>query len=508
MTSVLSKRICRCFWAIALTCAPVAGAAEETAAGLTLDEALALALDQSPRLEVFGWDQRAADARIVQAGLRPNPELEIEFEDVRLDSGPDLRRRSSSLGATVSPGSFAVPIGGGNTVNVPAPAFGSSASLGLERESGARSGFREAEVTVSLSQTIEVGGKRAKRLRLARRERDLATWDYEAARADVIAETVSAFLAVLGAQERLQLANELLVSSADTEKAIAVRVNAGKVSPLELNRASIALANERIAVSDAEHRLAAARARLVSMWGGREANFTNVAGTLGAVYPIPPIATLIDAIGANPDVARWADEITAREAQFELARAKRLPDPTVWLGISSAGLPERDSTAVTLNRGSGVNVARNQSHFEDTREERLEFGVRWPLPIFNRNQGAAEEARHLASKAAAQRRAAESRVFADLSGAYESLAAASARTDTLQQDVLPQAEEAHTKTLRGYEAGKFELLNVLDAQRALFRARNDYLDALSAFHQYAVQVERLSGIAIGPDRGAEETGAS
>ena len=500
MNSVSSIKFLRYWFVFALVLAPLCVVAE----GLTIDEALAMALKQSPRLELFDWDQRAADARIIQAGLRPNPELEIEFEDVRLGDGPDKRTRSSSFGATISGGTLPVPVGGGNVLNLPVPMVGSSGSRGIVQESGARSGFRESEITVSLSQTIEIGGKRAKRLRLARSERELATWDYEAARADVIAETLSAFVSVLGAQERLSLAHELLELSALTERTIDVRVEAGKVSPLESNKASIAHANERIAVNDVKHDLASARARLVSMWGGREAMFTKAVGALGDVYSIPELAVLIGAIDANPDVARWADEIAAREAQFELARAKRLPNPTVWLGVSSAGLENRDSHAIKLNRGSGFDFSQSHSGFGTSREELLEFGLRWPLPVFNRNQGAIEEAQHRVSKAAAERRMTESLVFASLSRAYELLAAAKERAEALQGDVLPQAQETHTKSLRGYEAGKFELLDVLDAQRAWFRARNDYLDAVTAFHQRAVDVERLSGIGIGPGSDTEE----
>ncbi len=500
MNSVSSKTKYSCWWTLVLTSVSFAAAADE----LTIDEALAMAMEQNPRLEVFEWDQRVADARIVQAGLRPNPELEIEFEDVRLGSGPDQRTRSSSFGAAIGAGSVAVPVGGGNSVNVPVSALSSSGSRGIQRQSGARSGFRDAEITVSLSQTIEIGGKRAKRVRLARQKRELATWDYEAVRADVMAETLAAFVGVVASQERLALARELLTLSERTQHAISIRVDAGKVSPLESNKAAIAVANDRIAVTDAEHRLVAARSRLVSMWGGREAMFTKAAGALGDVYPIPEFETLVDAIGENPDIARWADEIVAREAQFELERAGRFPNPTIWLGISSAGLPERETNSFTRNRGAGFDLARTQSDFESSREERLEFGVRWPLPIFNRNQGASEEAQHLVSRAAAQRRVAESNVFAGLSNVHETLAAAKQRAESLQQDVLPLAEETHAKSLRGYEAGKFDLLDVLDAQRAWFRARNNYLDALAAFHQHAVSVERLSGIAIGPRSDTEE----
>ena len=482
MNSVTSAKIHPVCCVLAVVLLPYAAVAED----LTIEQALTRALEQSPRLEMYDWDKRAADARIIQAGLRPNPELEIELEDVRLGSGPEQRTRSSSFGATLGAGTVPVPVGGGSTVGVPVPTVGSSTSRGIAHQSGSRSGLAEAEITVSISQTIEIGGKRTKRLRLARQERELAAWDYEAARADVIAETLSAFILVLSAQETLALAEELQTLGERTERTIEARVNAGKVSPLDLNKASIALANERIVVNDAEHRLTAARTQLVSTWNGREAMFTKAAGALGDVYSVPTFQSLMDGISANPDIARWADEVAAREAQFELARSQRWPDPTVRLGISSAGLPERDSSSLTFRGLTGVDLSRERSDFGDSREERLELGLKWPLPIFNRNQGATEEARHLVSKAAAERRLVESSVFAGLSRAYELLAASKERAEALRENVLPQAEETYTKSLRGYEAGKFELLDVLDAQRAWFQARTDHLNAVSGFHRHAI----------------------
>jgi cobalt-zinc-cadmium efflux system outer membrane protein len=47
--------------------------------------------------------------------------------------------------------------------------------------SGEFQGFQSAEITIHLSQLIELAGKRGKRVRVAALERDLTAWDYEAA---------------------------------------------------------------------------------------------------------------------------------------------------------------------------------------------------------------------------------------------------------------------------------------------------------------------------------------
>jgi len=48
---------------------------------ITLSGALALGLERSPELASFAWEVRAREARALQAGFRPNPELALQIEE-------------------------------------------------------------------------------------------------------------------------------------------------------------------------------------------------------------------------------------------------------------------------------------------------------------------------------------------------------------------------------------------------------------------------------------------
>lgn len=60
----------------------LAWAADRETAILTLPKALARVLQSSPELAVYPYEIRAAEARTLQAGLRPNPVLSVEVENV------------------------------------------------------------------------------------------------------------------------------------------------------------------------------------------------------------------------------------------------------------------------------------------------------------------------------------------------------------------------------------------------------------------------------------------
>jgi cobalt-zinc-cadmium efflux system outer membrane protein len=64
---------------------------------------------------------------------------------------------------------------------------------------------------------------------------------------------------------------------------------------------------------------------------------------------------------------------------------------------------------------------------------------------------------------------------------------------TLKRDVLPAAKRVFEGLSEGYRQGKFRYLDVLDAQRTLFKAQATYIEALANYHETSVEIERLIG---------------
>lgn len=383
---------------------------------LTLSQAQELALQSNPQLAAVGWEVQTGEARTLQAGLAPNPEVSVEVENVA-GSG-DLR------------------------------------------------GVDSAEITLFLSQEIEVAGKRRKRTHVAALERDLATWDYEATRLDVLTQVTRAFVEVLSLQERLELHEELVRLAEQVVNTATERVRSGKVSPLEETRARLVLSQTRITRARTQRELEGARKRLVTVWGGSSPAFERVQGELESITAIPSVEQIAEHLPQNPAMARWATALAQRQAALQLEEARQIPNPSLGAGFR---------------------------YFNETDDRALVMEVSMPLPIFDRNQGNLLAARYQLAKAEAQRRAAETEVQANLAETYAALSAAFTNITRLQQEVLPDAQQAFAAVGEGYRQGKFGFLDVLDAQRTLFEARGQYLDALTAYHQARVTVERLIG---------------
>lgn len=278
--------------ALVATLTPPTNGQETNAAAnhLTLQTAATLALAQNPALLAHGYELRAATARAQQAGLRPNPELSLEVEDV---------------------------LGSGNY-----------------------RGGRNAQTTLQLSQLIELGGKRNARSEIASAQSTLKQTDAELARVEVLAAVAMQFIHVLGDQHELTLSRDATNLAEETLALAKRRVEAGNASPIEEKRANIQLSKARLLEEHDEHELLVARRKLAALWGATNATFGELQADLFARPPLPNFDELSARISHSPELARWASETSVRDAEVKLADARRRPDLTAGAGVRQFAGPD------------------------------------------------------------------------------------------------------------------------------------------------------------------------
>ena len=285
----------------------------EPTGNISLPEAIAAALAHNPKLKALSLDINAAQARSLQAGLLPNPELEIEVGE----------------------------IGG----------------------TGERSGYDSSETPIS-SCNIELGGKRSKRMRIASLEQEIVELDYASERLDMINEVIKAFIEIQAAQEQLNLAEEVVRLSEQAYQAAAEKVEAGKNAPVDRTMAKIALSNARIEYEKAGNRLISTRNRLAAAWGSSEPVFEKAAGDFYELADTPELDKLTGLISQNPDVARWSMEKEKRRAALELEKAKKTSDIRLGGGIQYFNEP--DDSAIILGLSIPVPLFdRNQGNIKE-----------------------------------------------------------------------------------------------------------------------------------------------
>jgi len=253
------------------------------------------------------------------------------------------------------------------------------------------------------------------------------------------------------------------------QRVASLRLRSGIASPAEEIRAGVQVDVAEVEREHTEHELATARQRLAASWSGEQARFERAEGDLEALPAVPSRDDLAQRLEQSPGVARWQAELAQRDALRAGARSERAPD-------------------VTLSAGPRL--------LSGTDETALVVGVSLPLPLWNRNRGAIAEAEHRLAKLAAEARAARVRAVTELVTARVGLEASSEEAALLRTRVLPGTERAVEALRRGYQAGRFAQVEVLDAERARLAAREQYLKALSEAHHSAQQIERLTGVPL------------
>jgi cobalt-zinc-cadmium efflux system outer membrane protein len=394
---------------------PTALAAPE-AAPLTLGKAVERALASSPALAGFAYALRAEDARIEQAAQAPAPEAALEVENV----------------------------------------------LG----SGAYSGADAAEITLALSQVIELGGKRDLRAAAARSGRELVTVEQQAAQLDVLAEVSRRFIAVAAAEERRRLADEGTALAQATVDDVARRVRAAKSPEAELLRARTALARADLAGRQAESRLSAARQALAATWGASQPDFGAVQADLYALPALEDFAALAARLDASPDFLRFTSEARLREAEGRLAASQRRPDLELSAGVRR--FAEDDDNAFVL-------------------------GVAVPLAGGRRSAPAVTESTALRARAGADQAAARMEARTRLHALYTELQQAGREASVLRTEILPGLEKALDATRYAYERGRYGYLELVDARREFLEARGALIDAAVTARELLIDIERLTG---------------
>ena len=326
--------------------------------------------------------------------------------------------------------------------------------LGLDVEDATR---RQRTVTVSLSQRLELGGKRAARVQAAQKAREVAEVQTQQQRVETRATVTSAFFDTL-AQEALKL-SQLGTNVADK------RVLAGKVSPVERTRAKVVEAQMRMELTKAQGDFQVSLHVLRSALGGH-ASVDRVDGNLLVLPTLPAFQALLDSADRAPARRKAGLEVERWSAQAAVERSLRTPDVTLSMGV------KRDQES-----------SRNQ----------LVVGLSMPLPVFDRNVGNELASLKRRDKAEEEARALALTQRAELLSAHQRWSSATQVTQLLRQEVLPGAESAYAAATRGFSLGKFSYLEALDAQRTLLEAKTQYFASLAEAYRAASDVERLIG---------------
>lgn len=309
------------------------------AAGLSLAQAIAISVQSNKDLQAARYSVEEARARLLQAGLPPNPRLDIAAKN-------DLIFRNEG----------------------------------------------EYNASIGVSQQFSIAGRLAHQKTVARVDVALALAEIKQAELKLAGEVRSEFYRLLVLDRQISLRERLIAIEKALVAGTRERYKAAEVSELDVNTAQLELqrlSQERTLLLSQRIRQ---MARMKQLLGRSATQDLELDETLPAEEPLPALAELQrQALSSRPDLRFALLNADRAQANQALARAQRWEDWTVGVGLEQGrqvidgGPPQNSSRVIGLslsiplpwrNRNQGnIEVAAAAGAQADAQIEALKLSI-------------------------------------------------------------------------------------------------------------------------------------
>jgi len=409
--------------------------APEQGGGTTVQQLVHLALSRNAGL--LAARERLAEAQglLRQAGLRPNPAVDISFAN-------------------------------GDALN----------------SSG------ERELSVGYSHTFELGGKREHRVDVAQRGVELARSEIANRERLLASEVRIRYAEALAAIRNLRNADELLRLTEQSFNLAKARAEAGEAAPLERGLLQVEMnrinSDRLMFASQVERSLLEAKL-LADLPLDQELRLSDPLEKRPEV-PEPQKAVEI-ALSGRPDLAAARVRERLADAELQLARSDATPDIVARGGYSHVQ-SRFDQLGFSQPGGSLVPLR--------DKDNMITGGISILLPFANRNQGNIDAAIARQRAARLERESLERMVRQEVLVASSRLGAASGALELFNSGVIGQSQE-NLQIVRGaYDLGELRLLDVIQEQRRQIEIQRAYTDLLREALVATVELERAVGAPV------------
>ncbi|APR79077.1 Heavy metal RND efflux outer membrane protein, CzcC family protein [Minicystis rosea] len=341
---------------------------------------------------------------------------------------------------------------------------------------GARNatGMSAVNWLASLSQEIEIGGRRGARLDAARAEVGAQAKRASLTEREVAAAALVAYFEALSARDELALVNRLAESAEKLSESASSRAAQGLIPEVDANVAYAASMRARQTRAAVERRALAAHAALATTIGADPTKPLEVDGELVplAIHD-DSIAKLTEqAAGARAEVEIARAEQVANEHRATVLRRSRVPNITVNVSVGSDGFGERIITG-------GISVP-----------------IPLPSPLGRTNAGEIAEAVALAQRAGTEVERLRRQVRLEVVTAAQALASRRRELAAFDTKRLVRVEESLKSLGEELAAGRVTVRDALLAQQGLLDLLEAYVEAKRALCVASVDLARAAGIAL------------
>jgi cobalt-zinc-cadmium efflux system outer membrane protein len=204
---------------------------------------------------------------------------------------------------------------------------------------------------------------------------------------------------------------------------------------------------------------------------GLSAETTPQLAPLEPFGPVPALQQLQAELSTHAALLAARHQVEAAQSGVDLARAERLPDPTLRL-------------------------FHEQDFLNGRRQDVTGIGVGITVPLWDRNSGRIGEARAEVIQAQSDLQALERDLGSRLQQSYLHLNHLVQQGEHYRTRVFEPAQKVFDLTRKAYASGEVEILSLIDANNTYFDARERYLELLQEAWLEAAEVRLAAGLVL------------
>jgi len=339
-------------------------------------------------------------------------------------------------------------------------------SIGIGIDEASVDDFSERKQTIEIEQPLLLGSRRGPAKAALSASVRAAERTADGIRREVRGQAHALLIEVRYARARSKALDELVAEAGETYDIARKRYEARAVPESHATRALLERYELEMDRGDSEAERLEAIAELGALLGGIELPADRLGASPRFDAEFDP-ALMEQVLATDPGVAAADQETAAAEARVRWARARGLPD-------------------LELRAGYGRQVALD--------EDFVEAGITIDLPLFDRNQGAIEEARADVSRAEQHAIARRQQLTTQIAGAIRHRSLASRQLAAHRETIEPAAARGLQQARAAYRAGSLSFLELLDAQQTFAHVRIRTLELERDLDLATAELARLAGL--------------
>src|SRR5262245_32744065 len=332
---------------------------------------------------------------------------------------------------------------------------------------------------------LELGGRRRARVTVAECEIEMKEAEVRDFERKLAAEVQMKYADAIAATRNLKFTEDLLELTRNSYQLISTRVELGKSAPLDQNLVWVELNKIEVMRLGFESKAEIAALELKKVIGMSPEETLQLRGEFELERQPPPQSEVLRrALELRPDLMalRAAESLAA--AQAEQARIDGKVDASVFANY------ERMNFGYNIrgfNDAGALVPITGVFHYAT-------FGVRFTLPVRNKNQGLIEAA--MAAKDAARKRRefAELVVRNEVAAAYMRLERAQAASVVYRNRVIDASTHNLEVLRQAYTLGQKNLLDYIAEQRRFIEVETGYTELLKENIGALIEIERIAGL--------------